>query len=126
MGGLGKLLLALSGAFAIVGCATTEMPWGRQVDREVVGTIVDFEPVGVIIQGGGAIMVADGGVWVIDPKDKPGEYVKFRGVLRQCPANPPGKTPYLVQLVRYDKPTDDVLWWMQACTPIDRETSDGF
>jgi hypothetical protein len=102
------------------------MPWGRQVDREIVGTIVDFEPVGVIIQGGGTIMVADGGVWVIDPDDKPGELVKFRGFLRECPADPPGKTPYLVQLVRYDKPTDDVLWWMEACTPIDRETSDGF
>jgi len=123
LGGLGKLLLVLTGASAIAGCETTEMPWGRQVDRVIVGKIVDFEPVVILI---GSDVFVDGGEWLIDPEDKPGERVKFRGLLRQCPADPPGKTLYLIQLVRYDKPTDDVPWWMEACTPIDPETSDGF
>lgn len=102
------------------------MPWGRQVDREIVGTIKKFEPVDIIIEGGGAIMAAAGGEWVIDADDKPGESVKFRGFLCDCPADPPGKTDYLIQLVRYDKPVDDVLWWMTACTSIDPATSSDF
>lgn len=63
---------------------------------------------------------------MIDPGDKPGELLKFRGFVNECPADPPGESLYLIQLVRYDKPKDDVHWWMEACTPIDPETSDGF
>ncbi len=113
-------------AALLAGCVTTEMPWGKQVDREIVGTIKNFESIAIIIEGGGSFMTAAGGEWVIEPDDKPGELVKFRGFLRECPADPPGKNLYLIQLVRYDKPTDGVLWWMEACAPIDRETSDGF
>ena len=123
MFGLGRLFLALTGASAIAGCATTELPWGRQVDREIVGTIKHFEPVVILI---GSDVLVDGGEWVIEPDDKPGERVKFRGILRKCPADPPGTTDYLIHLVRYRKPSDDVLWWMTACAPIDPETSDGF
>lgn len=102
------------------------MPWGKQVDREIVGTIKNFESVDIIIEGGGSVMAVAGGEWVIVPDDKPGELVKFRGFLRECPAEPPGKADYLIQLVRYDKPSDDVLWWMVACAPIDPATSSGF
>ena len=99
------------------------MPWGRQVDREIVGTIIHFESVDILI---GSDMFASGGEWVIDRGDKTGELVKFRGLLDDCPADSPGKTRYLIQLVRYDKPVDEVLWWMTACTPIDPATSTGF
>ena len=121
--GLGRLLFVLTGASAIAACATTEMPWGKQVDREIVGTIKNFEPVLVVI---GSDVFVSGGEWVIDPADKPGELVKFRGILRECPGDPPGTTRYLIQLMRYDKPHDEVPWWMTACTPIDPATSDGF
>lgn len=124
---LGKRVVVTAGASLLaVGCTTLATPWNAEVDRIEVGRFRSVEPIDVYITGGGGVMVAAGGFFTLEPVDRPGELVNFTGSLRECPADPPGDTLYLVHLTWSDRNNSDRGLWMTACTPIDREKSFGF
>ena len=125
--GLGKAIAVAMGVTLLAGCATVEMPWNADVDKEVVGKIKLVEKIELIIPGGGVdVAFADGGIFQIEPDGRPGELVTFYGNIRECPTDPPGEMRYLVHLAWGDGSNGKKRLWMTGCTPINPEASFGF